>query len=363
MENLSMQQELDQILKGYAAQATAPNPGQVSVELTPAPPATAPQVQVQESPKVDQVPTPEPTPAPVAVTPAVKVDVDALVDSWDSEQAQTPVTPVPVASAPPVVTPTVETSSMVLSELAKVLGKDNISREEAIKVVQEIKSKVEDFSTLPPNLVKAVEIARSNGNYLEYLGVNVIDWSKEDPVILYENYIEDQLRDQTGQVDYERVDKFLDKIDEDEKELRGRELQRQYINAQAQQKAYYEAQAKAEKSQFENTLRRTLDSLDKIADFKLSPSHKEELFSDIVSGRDLKETDLQTRVFNAFVKKYFTKLDAFRKTQIRNSVKKEILDEVTVPVIKPASEQVVTQTGATKFSLDDYIKTLPITRN
>lgn len=229
-------------------------------------------------------------------------------------------------------------------------------------MIEDIKKKAEMLSTLPADLAKAVEIARNNGNYLEYLKVSSVDWTKEDPTILYENYVVNQFTSPQGEVDYDRVERFLEKLDDDEKELRGKELQNQYVSIQRQQQAIYEAQAQSTRNEFERTLKQTIDALDKVSDFKVSPIHKQELYEYIAKGEDLKESDISSRVMNAFIKKYFQKIDSFRKTQLRNSVKKEIIESITVPQLSTPGQVAITDASARKFSLDDYVKDLQIAR-
>lgn len=335
--------------KPDGAQA-APVDHNVAPTTTPAPEPAAPAAT-----------TPAPAPAQAPVAPAAAPDADATIDSWDSPQ--TPASTATASAAPQTPAPTAPTVPS-FSLLAKALGKDSLATEQdAIAVVEEIKQKAEMLTTLPPDLAKAVEIARNNGNYLEYLKVSAVDWTKEDPVILYENYVVNQFTTPQGEVDYDRVEKFLEKLDDDEKELRGRELQNQYVGLQRQQQSLYEAQAQAARREFESSLKQTIDALDKISDFKVSPAHKQELYEYISKGEDLKESSIASRVQNAFVKKYFTKLDSFRKTQLRNSVKKEILDSITVPDISAPGSVAITDSKAKPFSLDDYVKNLQIARS
>lgn len=338
-EAIALAQATGQGVEGVVPTGVVEPPAQTAPEPGKAPETTAA--------SADQPITPKPEP----VKPQT-VDVDGVVDGWDSES--------PVVT-PPVQPTTVQTpTSYDFSDFAKVLGKDDLkSKDDVVKVVSEIKAKVDSLATLPEPLAKAIEIANLNGDYLSYLGVSQIDWSKEDPVLLYENYITNQFTDaQTGNVDFERVDKFLDRLDEDEKELRGKELQKGYIAQQQYQKQQIEQQARAQKQNFEQSLRRTIDSLSEIAGYKLTPSHKEELYSYISHGEDLMESDLSNRVVNAFVKKNFNKIDSFRKQQIRNAVKKEILEEAVLPEVKPVSATPDVSKPSTGYTLDDYLKDL-----
>jgi len=305
---------------------------------------------------------PAPAAAPAAaqtppVEPSTPVSpVDGLIEDWDSPaqgapSQETPTTPAQTA-------PTTAVDPELLS-IAKVLGKEEIkSTKEVVTVVEEMKKELESLKALPDDLAKAVEIAKSQGNYLEYLQVGAVDWSKEDPVVLYENYVEEQFYDpQTGLVDYERVDKFLERLDDDEKEFRGKELQRNYIAYQKQQKEAILAQARAQKEQFERSVKQAIEELKDVNGFVVSPAKKAELLDYVLSGADLKVSDVKTRVINAFLHKNFQSIDKYMKTKIQNAVKREILQEAQLPDVQPSTQPVET-TPQKGYSLSDYLADL-----
>lgn len=353
MENKSIFEELADITKVMSDQATKSsieNEGDVTApvattstgnEPAPVEPAAAPN-------EGDKPVEPADKPTPVEPT-APQVDVDAIVDNWDS-------------GTQPAESSTANQPTVDFSDIAKVLGNAEIkTKEDLVKVVSDYKTKQEELekrvNSIPTDLGKAIEIANLGGNYLEYLGVSQIDWSKEDPVSLYENYVIDRSADKDGNVDFDKVNEYLDNIPETEKEIRGKELQAQYMNYQLQTKASIEAAARNERAKFEGELQTALSKTDNIAGFKLSQAHKDELFRDISSGADLKPVSMEERVFLAFLKKHFKKVDEYRKTQIRNATLRETLAEATMPNIKPTAAPVAPP--ATKgYSFDDLIKDL-----
>lgn len=315
---------------GNTAPATQPTTEPtVPVNQPPVVPVTTAQPQVPTA----TVPNVEPTAQTAPVVPATPttVDLDAVVSNWDS--------PEPVSSEPVVpVTAPVQTTTNDLFEVAKVLNLGEIkSKEEFVRAAQELKAKADSLGVLPDDLAKAVEIAKLGGNYLEFLNVSVIDWASQDPVVLYENYVIDRYT-KDGKVDSEKVDKLLDRMDEDEKELRGLELQNQYMAIQNQQKQNIEQQARASRTQFESEVKRAVDSMDAIAGFKLSPNHKTEILKDILSGADLKHNDLRSRVEALALRKYWGKMDEYRKTQIKNATAKQMLDEATFPKLTSTTQ-------------------------
>lgn len=316
---------------------------------TPAPVGQVPATPASPNVDIPAATAPTPTQAPVA-----QVDLNAVVDEWD-----TPVTASATPEPQPATTPVPTTVLPDFSEIAKVLNLgEGKSKDEVIRAAQELKQKAESIGTLPEDLAKAVEIANIGGNYLEYLNVTSVDWAKEDPIVLYENYIIDRFSDEQGNVNTDKVDSLLDKMDENEKELRGRELQSQYIMLQKQQKQNIESQAMQKKAQFEQSVKSALDAFDNVAGFKLSPSHKAELYKEIVSGNDLRHNDLKSRVEMAALRKYWSKMDEYRKTQIKNATLRQTLEEATFPKLNSSSSPAAPTNASNKYGIDDYVKEL-----
>lgn len=337
----SLQDELNSLVNTIQNNAT----NQVLINpLTDQPiPVEATQVAapapVTEAPKVE---------APVVVPVAAKkVDLSAVADDWDSES------PVEV-TVPEVQVPT----GFDFSEVAKALGNEEIkSKEDLFRIVNDYKTKAEEVKTLPEDLIKASEIARLGGDYLEYLQVATVKWEDEDPISLYENYVTDQFADPRGAIDFDKVDKILESMTDDQKELEGRKLQRQYVNLQKQQKSNIEAQARYNRQQFEANVKSVLDRLDNIGGYKVTQAHRAELFNDIITGKDLERNNLQERVLRAFKSKNFDKIDSYRKQQIKNATLTEILNEAQVPEIRPSTE-VVPAVAPTAYGMGDWIKEL-----
>jgi len=325
--------------------------GQLAAQNNPQPPVTetAPVTSVVEPAPATPVASTPAAPAPAPVD--APIDLDAVIDSWDSTPVES-VTTAPVAPQPTV---------NHLSELAKVL---NVQKdEEILKVVEAYKQKAQVLEAIPEDLGKALEIAKDGGDYLEYLKISVVDWSKEDPITLYENYVIDQYTDpNTKLVDTEKVDKLLDRIDDDDKELRGKELQRSYMNFQSQRKNAIENDARAQKQKFETTLRQAVDAVDNIAGFKLTSSHKAELYNYIMSGQDLRPQDLQARVIDAGLKKYWGKMDNFRKDQIKNATTRQMLESTTFPKLNATSTPSQIDGKPKQYGMEDYIKELEVQR-
>lgn len=326
---MDLNEELGGILEQFSKNSVSqPEP---AVEPVPATAVTEP----TPVPTLMTQPAVEPSTEPVAAATPTEPVVDNKIDDWDAD-----VTPEPVTTSTP-------TAAFDFSEMGKALGTEEIkTKEDLISYVSKVKSEAESaksgLSDLPQELTQAIELAKQGGDYLSYLKVSAIDYGKLDPVDVYEEYVIDRSTDQNGNVDFDKVNTFLDSIQDFDKELRGKEiiknLQAQQLNAVKQ----LESQAQARKEKAISSVQSVLSTLDDVNGFKLKSTHKQELFDWIVSGKMMKEAffseqtgdyDFSKVVKAAALLKYGEKMDAYRRQQIRNSVKRELLDDLQNPQI------------------------------
>ena len=328
---MDLQSELGGILQEFSknsiSQPTAPEEGTPAPVVTPEVPAT-----LMTPPEPTAVTPTEPVvPEPVAPI------VDSVIDDWDADAKPTE----------SVATPT-PTAVFDFSEMGKALGTEDIkTKEDLISFVSKVKSEAESaksgLSDLPQELTKAIELAKTGGDYLSYLKVSSVDYGKLDPVDVYEEYVIDRSTDENGNVDYDKVNTFLDSIQDFDKELRGKEIIKNLQSQQLHAVKQLEDQASKRKEQAISSVQTVLSTLDDVNGFKLKPTHKQELFDWIVSGKMMKEAffsdktgeyDFSKVVKAAALLKYGEKMDAYRKQQIRNSVKRELLDDLQNPQVE-----------------------------
>jgi hypothetical protein len=343
----SIQDELSDMMSGFAAKVSVEN---IPTE-TPTPTPVAPEIPVveAEAPKVD---TPVTTPEPTVPTETVVENVEEAWSSWDSPEVPTAV--------PPAVQPT-----EVYTDLSKALGVEIKSQEDLVKAWNAEKEKTRLPENIPSELKKAIELASKGVDYLEYLKVNTVDYGKADPVELYEDYLIDQFTDEKGEVDADKVDEYLESLSDKDKTIRGKELQRQLVYAQAQRSAQLEQEAQAQREKHDTELKAALRSMAEVDKFKVSDTHRRELFDWISSGKIMKDLfydeagqfDAVKVAKIAFRNKYYDKLDAYQKTLIRNSTKREVLSDITNQQITtpPRAASPETKKG---FGADDYIAML-----
>lgn len=312
------------------------SPNDILLGLVPeqAKPVEEPKTEVQqpvaqEEPKVEE---------PVVETPQVPEPVTNL-DEWDDSQPQEP-------------------KQEQIDPFFKEVGIEANSWDEA-------KVKLKDRLTpkqYPEDLKKALEVWEKGGDYLEVLKINSVDYSKIDPVQIYESYI------QSNSNSPEEATTFLDSKTEIEKRIEGRKLQQQYIAHQKQQemelvqRAEAAKQAKIEaKKKADEKLQATLEKVDKIAGLTLKPHHKSDIYDAFSTGRAQKELfydpktgdyDYGSMIETYFLKKNLPKIMDHLKKVTETSTKREVIQGLTnAQITKPTEKAEPTQE---KKSVYDY---------
>jgi len=322
----------------------------------PAEPTQPVITQTAEPLKLEDHVTPAATPnvdSPVVPTASQTqgvFDPNALIDDWDQ-------------STPSPAVPQVAPVQPDYSAIAKALDLEAANQEAIVAAIASLKVKNSGQPTgLPDDLSTAIKLAQDGGNYLEYLKVSSIDWSKQDPIMLYENWMYDRLGAQGRKA--EEIDNYLDKIDEVEKEARGIELVGQYISHQRAEQSRIQNQAVIEKQQREVAARQALDSFNDVYGFKLSYGHKEELFKDLTTtayGRALVAQtggDFRQAARGLFLLKYGDTVDKIRRKQLEDVAKRDYISSVTNAKITSPGEPANPGTPKKEYGLQEYLEQL-----
>lgn len=297
-----------------------------------------------EPPVTPQVIDTAPVAQPAAETPATPVEQAPVnLDDWDDSK---PSEPKPVEVDP----------------FFKEVGIEAQNWEEAkTKLKERLK---EEY---PDNLKKAIEVFKKGGDYLEVLKINSVDYSKIDPIQIYESHIH------SNAVNPEEAKAYLDGKSEVEKRIEGKRLQQQYINYQKQQesdlmqKLEAEATRKVEaKKLADERLKSTLDKVEKIAGLTVKPHHKAEIFDAITTGRMQRELffdqksgdyDYNSMVETYFLKKNLPKIMDHLKKVTETTTKRTLLQEITNAEITKPSEKPKPETE-TRSQLERYVDSL-----
>lgn len=311
----------NEILSDFAKSQTSPQPEQTPVVNSSTP---APEVGI-EAAKVKDTPVVDPQATPVESTPVTPANAVNLED-WDADQPTTP--------APSEIDP-----------FFKEVGIEAQSMEEVkVKLKERLKTK-----EYPDNLKKAIEVYEKGGDFLDVLKINSVDYSKIDPIAIYESHI------QSNSLNPEEARAYLDGKSEVEKRIEGKRLQQQYINYQKQQESELMGKLEQEatrkvlaRKEADERLKTTLDKVEDIAGLKLKPHHKADIFDAITTGRMQRELffdsksgdyDFNSMIETYFLKKNLPKIMDHLKRATETSTKRNFLKEITNAQIETPSER------------------------
>lgn len=283
-------------------------------------------------------------------------EVEGPIADWDTDPDVSPEAPAPAS---------VDTA--ILSELGSALGLEKVeSKEDLIKAASELaqKAKGPDTSDVHPELLKAIELSKKGGDFYEYLKITSVDYSKADPVALYEDYVIDQLTDAQGNVNEDEVNDYLDGMKDSEKRLKGIELQKRLVYEQQKKVADIEAEAIRKKEKQDADLKAALGNLQEVDGFKVSDSHRKQVFSwvtskmmkDLFYGPDGNLDPVKVAKV-AFRNLYHDKVHSYQANKIKKATMRDIYADVTNAQIKaPATSP--NPTSKKGYDISDYISSL-----
>lgn len=352
----TVQNELSDILGQFARQSVGLPP----TSDEPAATGSKPEVKEDVEKKVENVSTapaqPEAKQEP-APKEEDKVVEDGPVADWDSD---------PVADTPEQPKVQVDNTEL-LNELGSALGLEKVStKEDLVKAVSALaeKAKGPDTSNIHPELLKAIELSKSGGDFYEYLKITSVDYSKADPVALYEDYVIDQLTDANGNVNEDEVNDYLDSMKDSEKRLKGIELQKRLVYEQQRKVSEIETETIRKKEKQDADLKAALGNLQEVDGFKISDSHRKEVFS-WVTGKMMKDLfygpdgnlDPAKVAKVAFRNLYHDKVHTYQTNKIKKSTQREIYADITnAQITSPTS--LPNPTPKKGYDIGDYISSL-----
>jgi hypothetical protein len=257
----------EKLKKQAAAQANTniePQP-QVAPDPEPAKPVVVAEPEKEPEPKVEEKTTPE---------------VAAPETDWDDST--------------PATQPTTDVSFEKIGSALKLEGIK--SETELVAKFNEIntelaqyKEKVQALSNIPEELRDVLSDPAKRNDWKSY--VHPIDYSKVDPVVLYEHEASKlpQFRNPDGSVNQEKLDAVLDTIPETTKELEGSRIAQQKHSEQIQFRQQQQAIARQRKEAQDRELAEAAKDLSKLFPveqfgIKWENKHAEQMYKGISDG-------------------------------------------------------------------------------
>jgi hypothetical protein len=239
--------------------------------------------QIDGQTAVQEPPVEPVTPVAEEVTTVPETEVEEP-KSWDADEIKEEVKP-----------------NFNFSQIGSALNWGEIKDEnDFIKKATEFNSKFKELeqaplATIPDDLRGVVEIAKAGGDYKDYLANQITDFTKVDPLQLYENDFYQRNRNnpkffENGKLNEDLLYDELDKIPDDVKYALGDQQRQAIIYQQNQKKAEIKAKAEAKIAAAETSLAKATNQLPDLLPFenygiKFEPKHSSNLYQGVTSSK------------------------------------------------------------------------------
>lgn len=284
---------------------------------------------------------------------------------WDSFVDETTTTPADKAKP-----------SIDWAEVGKAINipSEVKSVDDVTKYVSELKKTVEDLKSrtisedIPTELAEALELAKSGGDYKTYLQLNDIDYTQEDPVLLFEDEVAELFYNNDGSFREEEYQEYIDSVSEPDKKLRGKAIQKELIRIQEEQKNTIKRRALEQKADSLRKLESALNNFDKVNDYTVTPKIKKQMFDELATGQFLKELGISEsgahnwdKVLNNYFKsKYFDAIQQFNAQKALTAEKRKELKELSNSSVgrtsAPSNPTSETKKSGVDLYLDQFIR-------
>jgi hypothetical protein len=227
------------------------------------------------------------------------------------------------------------------------LGFEGLTVEQAKAKIKELSdgpAPEDPFAGLPENLKQAITLAKKDGDWLQLLGVNSVDYNTIDDNVLLQNSLAPYFTDaETGVLDKDGLIDHLEDMSEVDKRIRARQLKDDLIYKQNIESQRIEAEAAKARATADIELKKALDSTSEIKSYKLSSAHKKELYEGISSGKMIQEMFFDKNGamdYNKVIDSYFNhlygkKADSFMRQRLASSAKKDLLKKLGNVEVEP----------------------------
>jgi hypothetical protein len=335
-----------EVRKKNLSQAQVDKPAEVPVEVQTAEPKST---EETSKPLAQETPKEQPKEEPTETTTEEKVE--NVESSWDAEEAEEK-KPEPK-------------TDYDFTQLGSALEFGEIkTKEELISKVSEIKSKLKEYEEkplagIPDEFKEVIEATKAGVDWKDYLSSQIIDYSKVDPLQLFEDtFLQNASRNPRyftdGKFDLEKAHAALDLIQDPVKEMDGMRiaegLQTRQIQKQQELRAKAEAKiAQAEKSL--STATRNLNELLPVESYgiKFEPKHSSEIYQGISSSKLTRKhlgvdyeslvrsgADMKAVTRTVAAAEYAERMIKFKTQSSKTTVKKELLSltqnaQITTP--------------------------------
>jgi hypothetical protein len=280
-----------------------------------------------------------------------------LFDDWDSDQTN------------PNNTDT-EIHTVDYSDIANELGIEGKSKDSIIEAYNKLKGDaklVEDYKSLPKDLVQAIELAKQGQDHtIIFKSEEAINHSKFDDRTLLVNHNSKYFTDMEGNVDSEALQEYVDDMTEIQQKIEATKVRESIDEYNRVKKEGAVKQKLEDRQKAQTELQNVISHKDEVKGFKVKPEHKEEAFKKISSGEAIKEMfmkndgsyDMDKLFETYFIVKNFDKMKNFLTR--KSSDESRARDFNQVSNANPNVRQTPANPGEQKPKnlMDEYLESL-----
>jgi hypothetical protein len=230
------------------------------------------------------------------------------------------------------------------------------TKDEFVSKASELKSKLKALEEnpllgIPDDFKEVIEVAKRSGeDWRDYLSQQIVDYTKVDPVKLFEdtflnNAVKNPKYYTDGKYDHEKALTALETFQEPVKEFEGMKIAEAKTNIQRQRQLELKAKAEAKAAQAEKSLAQATKSLGELLPFdnygiKFEPKHSSEIYQGITSSKLTKKhlggmsyddlirsgADMKAIVRTITLAEKGEKMIAYKSNSSKVEAKKELLE-------------------------------------
>lgn len=241
-----------------------------------------------------------------------------------------------------------------VSKAAEVLGFEGVKTKDQLleKYQKDLERAKEDaLQGIPDNLKEAVQFAKDGGDFMEMLDATAIDYDKVSNRDLVEAQVQKYFLDEDGKLDREALEDWFESEGKAKINMRADQIRNEQKRDQQAKIQMIKDKAQREREKLNSELKSELDKIDQIGGVKLSPSQKESMYRDTVSGQAMEELFYEDgRISNKklaqnlFKVRMFEKAIQVAKTSAKNDGKREVIAKATNAKVKRPSEKPAAKT-------------------
>lgn len=241
------------------------------------------------------------------------------------------------------------------SAIGKAIGLDTTDSKEILSGILELKSQNEEYSEkikaqedssvfANDDLAKANEIAKSGGNYAEYLGIAQNNWDAVDDLTLV---VEGYLRPHFGE-DQASLEAQLKTMSEFEIKREAANLRERLKAQDESQKQDILSKSREKVKKADQQVRSYLDQTESIAGLQITPAMKREIYDDVSDNNFFRKLfmdqngnpDAKKIADTVFIVKNIKTIVGTAVSKARNQGVSDVLSEVSNPNVSRGGERV-----------------------